>query len=216
MKRYFGIGAIVFLVIGLAIGGFVYWQSLKSTPQYSLALLVDAARRDDQAEVAELVDSDAMVDDLLPQVIEKAAEIYGRGQPKTVIQKATVAATPLLPAVKEKARAELPGLIRRETSRFGNVWFPLMVLGANRYLDIRFEGETAFVNSKKSEEATEVKMVRNGGKWKIVGVRDERLASEIARRVGQEIIALTMSGNKNGLGVKSIDALIDQLQQATQ
>jgi len=205
---------IVFAIFAIAaIASYFYWQSLKSTPQYSLALLVDAARRDDQAAVAELVDSDAVVDALLPQVIDKAAEIYGRGQPQAVIQRATRAAAPLMPAVKQKARAELPGLIRRETARFGNVSFPLMVLGADRYLDIRSEGDTVFVKSKKDDQTTEAKMVRSGGMWKITGIHDERLASEIAQRIGQELIALTMSGSKNGLGVKSIDALIEQMQR---
>jgi hypothetical protein len=59
-------------------------------------------------------------------------------------------------------------------------------------------------------------MVRDGERWKIVAVRDEQLASDIAKRVGQEIIAAAMSGNKNSFGVKSIDALIQQMRQAQQ
>ena len=51
--------------------GFFYWQSIKTTPQYSLALLVDAARRDDQAEIDKLVNVDAVVDDFVPQITDK-------------------------------------------------------------------------------------------------------------------------------------------------
>jgi hypothetical protein len=205
--------SVVFALVGVAlIGGLIYWQSLKSSPQYSLALLVDAAKRDDQAAVAMLVDSDAVVEDLLPQVVEKAVEIYGRGQPDLVIQRAMRVAQPLMPAAKKKAREELPGLIRRETSKFGDVSFPLMVLGAGRYLDIRLDGDKALIKRKGSDENLEVIMVRNGGLWKIVAVRDEQTAGEIAKRIGQEIIAMSVSGNKSGLGVKSIDALIDQMQ----
>jgi hypothetical protein len=218
LRRYVAISAVVilFLAAGVAIGGTVYWHYLRSTPQYSLALLVDAAKRNDQAEVASLVDSDAVVDDLLPQVIEKAVEIYGRGQSTAMLQRAMRVAAPLMPAAKEKARAELPGLIRRETEKFGDVAFPLMVLGADRYLNIRIEGDTAFVKSKRSERSFEAKMVRDGERWKIVAVRDEQLAGDIAKRVGQEIIAAAMSGNKNGFGEKSIDALIEQMRQAQQ
>ena len=205
--------SIVFALIGVAlIGSLIYWQSLKSTPQYSLALLVDAAKRDDQAAVAALVDSDAIVEGLLPQVVEKAVEIYGRGQPELVIQRAMRVAQPLMPAAKKKAREELPGLIRRETSKFGDVSFPLMVLGASRYLDIKLDGDKALIKRTGSEQNLEVTMVRNGGLWKIVAVRDEQTAGEIAKRIGQEIIAMSVSGNKSGLGVKSIDALIDQMQ----
>jgi hypothetical protein len=216
LRRYVAISAVVilFLAAGVAIGGTVYWHYLRSTPQYSLALLVDAAKQNDQAEVASLVDSDAVVDDLLPQVIEKAVEIYGRGQSTAMLQRAMRVAAPLMPAAKEKARAELPGLIRRETEKFGDVAFPLMVLGADRYLDIHIEGDTAFVKSKRSERSFETKMVRDGERWKIVAIRDEQLAGDIAKRVGQEIIAAAMSGKKNGFGLKSIDALIEQMRQA--
>ena len=214
MKRYLLITLAVVSVVtaGAAIGGTIYWRYLKSTPQYSLALLVDAAKRDDQAAVAALVDSDAVVEGLLPQVVEKAVEIYGRGQSEAVIQRAMRVAQPLMPAAKQKARAELPGLIRRETSKFGNVSFPLMVLGAGRYLDIRLDGDKALVKRKNSEQNLEVTMVPSGGTWKITAVRDEQMAGEIAKRIGQEIIAMTVSGKKSGLGVKSIDALIDQMQ----
>lgn len=214
LKKYLlKISGIVFALIGVTlIGGLIYWQSLKSSPQYSLALLVNAAQRDDHSAVATLVDSDAVVEGLLPQVVEKAVEIYGRGQSDAVIQRAMRVAQPLMPAAKEKARAELPGLIRRETSKFGDVSFPLMVLGANRYLDIRLEGDKALVKRKGSEQDLEVTMVRFGEGWKITAVRDDHMAAEIAKRIGQEIIAMTAGGKKSGLGVKSIDALIDQMQ----
>ena len=204
---------VVFAIIACTlIGGLIYWQSLKSSPQYSLAMLVDAAKRDDQAAVAALVDSDAVVEGLLPQVVAKAVEIYGRGQSDAVIQRAMRVAEPLMPAAKQKARAELPGLIRRETAKFGDVSFPFMVLGAGRYLKIRLEGDKAFIKRQGAEQNLEVTMVREGTLWKITAVRDEQMAAEIAKRIGQEIIAMSVSGKKSGLGVKSIDALIEQMQ----
>ena len=204
---------VVLAAAGCAlIGGLICWQTLKGSPQYSLALLVDAAKRDDQAAVAALIDSDAVVEGLLPQVVEKAVEIYGRGQPDVVIQRAMRVAEPLMPAAKQKARAELPGLIRRETAKFGDVSFPLMVLGASRYLQIRIDGDKAIVKRKGTDQNLEVTMVRAGNDWKITAVRDEQMAREIAKRIGQEIIAMSVSGKKSGLGVKSIDALIEQMQ----
>src|SRR5437870_13481343 len=52
------IGMIAIGVVALmaTVGGYLYWQSLKSTPQYSLALLVDAAKRNDQPTIDQLVD----------------------------------------------------------------------------------------------------------------------------------------------------------------
>ena len=212
-RRSLIILATVFAIAGcVVLCGLIYWHYLKSTPQYSLALLVDAAKRNDQSSVATLVDSDAVVEGFLPQVVEKAAEIYGRGQPDAVVQRAMRVAAPLMPAAKQKARAELPGLIRRETAKFGDVSFPLMVLGASRYLDIRVDGDKALVKRKGPEQSLEVTMVRQGNHWRIISVRDDQTAGEIAKRIGQEIIAISVSGKKSGLGVKSIDALIEQMQ----
>ena len=55
--------ALGLIVLAGAVGGYFYWQSLKKTPQYSLALIVDAARRDDREAINALVDTDAAVDD---------------------------------------------------------------------------------------------------------------------------------------------------------
>lgn len=213
MKRFFIVLAGIVLGLGVLKGivAYFYWQNLKSTPQYSLALVVDAARRDDKALVAELVDSNAVVDDMMPQVVEKAVELYGRGVAPDIITKAMTAAVPLMPAVKDVVRPEVAKLIRRETERYGDVPFPLMVLGAGRYIDVQFEGDKALVRSKRVENATEITMVRSGGRWKIAGVRDEKFATEIAQRVGQQILSLT-----NGRGNREINSLIERLKQETQ
>ena len=100
LLKIVGFVLLAVLVIG-GIAGFVYWRNLKKTPQYSLALLVDAARRDDQKTIDELVDTDAVIDDFVPQITDKAVELYGRGLAPATIQKIAQAAAPFLPALKE-------------------------------------------------------------------------------------------------------------------
>ena len=202
------LAVVVCFAVVAGIGLFVYWQYLKTTPQYSLALLVDAAKRDDTELVAQLVDSDAIVDNMLPQVVAKAIDRYGRGVPATILARAAIATTPLLPALKERVRPELPNLIRRETQGFSAMPFPVLVVGARRYLDIRTEGDTVTIRNKSKENAAEIKMERNGNGWKIVGVRDEKFADEIAQRIGQEILAVTAG--------KNVNSLVEQLQKPTQ
>lgn len=205
--------AVTFLVVSVAggVGFYFYWQHLKKTPQYSLALIVDAAKRDDEATVGELVDINAVVDDFLPQITSKAIELYGRGLSPEMLQRVARVAAPVLPAVKERARDELPGAIRQKTAALGSVPFAAMVIGADRYLDIKVDGDAASVRSKLPEHGFEVKMVRAGERWKIAGVRDEELATRIAQRIGQEIVAIAVNGsgsNKSRLGVKNINELL--------
>ena len=215
-KRPFLIAGLVLLAIVaiVGVGGLLYYQSLKHTPQYSLALLVDAAKRDDKAEVDSLIDIDAVVDDFMPQVTAKAIELYGRGLPPQTLERAAQLAEPLLPAVKERSRAELPRVIRERTERFGNVPFFAMVLGAGKYLDISIKGDTAVVKSKIPEHPLEMKMKRNGQKWKIVGVKDEQLATAIARKIGQEIMAIAVNGSQATADKLGIGNLADLLKQA--
>ena len=61
------------------MAGCLYWRSLRSTPQYSLALLVDAAKRGDNAAVDSLIDSDAVVDDFMPQVTGESGRNWTAG-----------------------------------------------------------------------------------------------------------------------------------------
>ncbi|MEO6590578.1 MAG: hypothetical protein ABIP06_14880 [Pyrinomonadaceae bacterium] len=192
--------SLVAIFLLFAVGGFLYYQSLKSTPQYSLALLVDAARRDDQAEIDKLVNVDAVVDDFVPQITDKAVELYGRGLAPSVINKLAVAVTPYLPAVKKRAKAEIPDLIREKTSKFENVPFWAIVLGAGRIMDIRQTSDTASVKSNLQDRPLEVEMKKNGDRWQIVKIKDEVIARRIAEKIGQEMITAAKNGNIENAG----------------
>ncbi len=209
----------VILALILAVFSFFYWQSLKKSPQYSLALLVDAARNNDQEKIDQLLDTDAVVDDFLPQITDKAVELYGRGLPQGKIQQVSRIVAPLLPAVKERARAELPNLIREKTEAFNNVPFWAIAVGAHRYLDIRQEDGKAFIKSKTPERPLELVLKQNGSGWQVVAVKDEVLAQKIAEKVGQEIIAITQKNGSNSLkeagknlGIENVKDLLKQAE----
>ncbi len=207
--------AILAVIVAVAgVGGYLYWRSLKRTPQYSLALIIDAARNDDQAAINELVDTDAAVDDFVPQVTSKAIDLYGRGLPPQTLARIERLAAPLMPAVKDRAREEFPRLIREKTAKFENVPFAAMVLGAERYLQIETTGNESVVKSKLPEYGFEVRMTKSGDKWKIVGVRDEKLAATIAQKIGQEIIAIANNGANGVTRSASLRNVQDVLRQA--
>jgi hypothetical protein len=209
--------ALAAIVVVAGSGCYIYWQQQKGTPQYSLALIVDAARRDDSAQLDSLVDVDAVADDFLPQITGKAYEMYGRGLPQQRVGDLQRIAAPLMPAVKERARAELPRVIRERTEKFDNVPFAAMVLGADRYLDISVQGDTAEITSKIPNRPLDLKMQRSGDKWKVVGIRDEKLAENIAQRVGQELIAVAKTGDietaGQRLGVQNLQNVLKEAQE---
>lgn len=209
--------AVLTFIFVSAIGGagfYVYWERQKETPQYSLALMIEAARNNDEEVISSIVDIEAVVDDFVPRIAGKAAELYGRGIPPATIQKIAQIAQPVMPAVKDRARRELPQAIRTHTAEFQNVPFAAMVFGADRYLDITVKGNTALVRSRDAEHQTELLMEKNGARWKIVGIRDEELAHRIAQAIGQEIIDFAVNGPSTGGGRKSLNGIDQLLREA--
>jgi hypothetical protein len=204
------------LFFAACTGGWIYWNSLKGTPQYSLALLIDAARNDDQATVGRIVDTDALVDNFMPQITAKAIELYGRGLKPEQIARVQQIAAPLMPAVKDRARVELPRLIRRKTEAFDRVPFGAMVIGADQYLIIdEKDPNSAIIRSKLPEHSFELEMKKEGDLWKVAGVRDDQLATNIARAVGQEIVAVAtrgVNGSRNSLGVRNLGDILRQAE----
>jgi hypothetical protein len=194
-RRVLGITAGTALVL-MAIAGlglYLYYQSFKDTPQYSLALLVDAAKRDDQQTVNDIIDIDAVVEDFMPQILRKAIELYGRGAPQPVIDNVSKLVEPLMPAVKDRARAQLARVIRDRTERYGRVPFFMMVFAADRYLNIEVTGDTAIVRSIENNRL-ELKMRRDGDRWRVVGINDDQLATDIARTIGQQLMEFAVQG----------------------
>ena len=189
-KKIIGIFAIVlavFLLVGTVVGYF-YWQNVKFQPSYSLALLVDAAKRNDQKMIDQLIDTDAVIDDFIPQVTEKAVELYGRGSSPIDILKIQQQAAPYLPAVKEAAREQVPALIREKTKPFEGFPVWAIAIGAGQYLDIRVEGDKAYVKSTMPDKPLDLTLRRRGDLWQIIGVKDEVLARRLAEKFGQEMI----------------------------
>lgn len=217
--QFVKITALLLIVLTLVgcVGGYLYWQHMKGTPQYSLALLIDAARRDDRAEMDKVVDINAVVDDFVPQITGKAIDIYGRGLPPSTIGKVASVAAPMMPAVKDRARAELPGKIRERTEKFKYVPMPAIVLSADKYLDISIKGDDAVVKSKQAYRPLEVRMKRSGDRWQVVAVKDDELATQIAKQIGQEIIAVATNGGVDGAADRlGIGDLQDILRRASE
>lgn len=209
------ISVVAFLAMSCTAGYF-YWHSLKSTPQYSLALLIDAARRNDDAKVNELVDIDSVVNDFVPQIISSAVSMYGRGLPRETLTNLAVVAQPIMPALRDRAKTELPRVIRDRTEKFDRIPFAAIVMGADRYLDITIKGEVATVKSKIEDKPLELKMKRVGDHWQVIGVQDQELSDKIAKTVGQQIIAIA-SGAEIGdasknLGVKNLQDVLKRAE----
>jgi hypothetical protein len=213
-----GLLAVV-LVVG-AIGGYWWWSNLQKTPTYSLALLIDAARKDDQPKIDQFLDSNAVVDNFVPQA--KAKERYARGFPPETVKRAERLIgqylTPVLPTIKEQARREIPLQIKNKTASLPEVSAWATTVALNRVAEVSQTGDTAIVKSNYQNRPLELTMQKNGDKWKVVAVRDEPLADRIAQEVGQ-IVQQELAKKPGASRLpnrQTIEDLRQQLEQITQ
>ena len=170
----------------LAVGGFAWWRNYKSSPAYSLALLADAAQRDDLRAVDELVDSNQVAENFIPQV---AGKIYGAeippAQAENLRKQVEALAPQMLPGVRDQIREEIVGIVKEVGARAGGrVPFVLLALGVPRAAsEIIEEGDAARASFNFNNRPVELTMQRNGARWRVVAVKNEELAAGIAARV---------------------------------
>jgi hypothetical protein len=204
----------IFIIL-IALGAYLYWQRVKQSPQYSLAILVESARVDDREAVARFIDVDAVVDDFMPQVMQKATELYGRNLPPETIKKFSEAVAPIMPSLKNKIREEVPRIIREKTKALEKIPWWAIALGADRVLEIKIEGDLAYVRGKVDGQDVGITLRRSGEIWKVVAVRDDRLAREIAEKIGQDLILMfNREGAKKAaekLGIKGVEDLLKKM-----
>lgn len=194
-----GCGKILLILGGLLVagalialvGGYWWYANLQKSPSYSLALLIEAARKDDQPKIDQFLDADAVVDNFVPQIETKAKERYARGVAPETLKRAEQLIQqylkPLLPTIKEQARREIPRQIKDKAASIPEAPAWSVAFALNRVAEIAETGDTAIVKSNYQSRPLEVEMRRNNDRWKVVAVKDEPLADAIAQQIAQRV-----------------------------
>jgi hypothetical protein len=180
---------VVGVLLVLLVAGYAWWRSFEKSPAYSLALLVDAAQRDDKQAVESLIDSDQIAQGFIQPVLDKLA---GQGSTLTPQARASLpnVIPQLIPRVRETMRDEIARNLKElrggDTS---NTPFVVKALGVRRLTDVREQGDTAAVAVKSDARPLDLTMKRDGDRWRVVNVKDDRLATDIAARLATSIPA---------------------------
>lgn len=170
---------LVLFVVALAAGGYFWWQHYKAQPAYTLALLVDAAQRNDDQEMDRILDTDKIAESFVTDVRARltGSSILNSVLPSQVDQ---IAAN-LTPQLKETLREILPGEIQRITEPAKGKPFILIALGVPYFADVKQNGETAIADLKFNDEQIQLSMQQQGGNsWRIQSIKDDRLTGIIA------------------------------------
>ncbi|HEX7315135.1 MAG TPA: hypothetical protein VF297_14500 [Pyrinomonadaceae bacterium] len=182
---------VVAVLLVLLVGSYMWYQSFKQSPPYSLALLLDAAQHDDVQAVETLIDADQIAQGFVPQVIDNLAGANTQLPPQARAS-LTAMLPAFLPRVRETMRDEiaraLKGVGQNESS---NLPFFVKALGVRRMTTVVERGDAATVSLKAGDRPIELTMRRDGERWKVVTVKDQQLAADIATRLAASIPAST-------------------------
>jgi hypothetical protein len=202
-----GITAVAVLLL-VAGGIFFWWQHYKTTPAYSLALLVDAAQRDDMATVDTIVDTDKVVDNFASEVIDKAAGRYGLALGASTRKQIEALTPKLLPAIKETTRAAVAARVKDISQQANQKPFVLVALGIPYLVNVVTSDDTAKASAVVRDQRVELDLARAGDRWKVVAFKDDALVQRALDQVIKSLPAIGLGSDlkipgagKHGLGL---------------
>lgn len=173
---------IVLLVIG-SLAAFIWWQYHKTTPAYSLAILVDAAQRDDTAAFDEVFDVNLVAQSFASQVA-KSKGVNLPGWLGSGLQSISPRVTETIkPIVREGVRRRIHDLGVESDGKP----FVLTALGILLKTNIIKEGNGATATINHGEQTLKLRLQRTDQHWKVVSVNDDALAARIMADVANEL-----------------------------
>jgi uncharacterized membrane protein len=185
------LGLLVVLGAGLAVaGGFLWWRHYRTTPAYSLALLVDAVQRNDVPVVNEIVDIDKIVDSMAAEVTEKSVARYGGTLSPQQRRRVEALVPSLLPGVKQNVRASLVKRLREISAESEPKPFIILAIGLPYLVKITTEGDTAKAIAPVQNREIELTLERNGERWKVAALKDDTVAPRIVDDIIKDFPAI--------------------------
>ena len=172
------------LLLVVFVAGLVWWQHYKTTPAYSLALVVDAAQRNDGAAFDQVVDMDKVVDNFLPQVAQTATGGLASDVAAALRTQLQSLAPGVMASVQQTIKEEIRKRINEVAESSGARPFFLTALGIPFKADISESDETAKAKMNAGAHEVELTMKRlDGGHWRVIALRDEALAGRVANNI---------------------------------
>jgi hypothetical protein len=178
---------IVAFIVAIAIAGYFGWRRLQASPEYSLALLVDAAQRNDQEQLANLIDDDEVAKNMIASVSQKAAARYGGAINATTQQQIDKLMPTLLPQVKQTIHTEVANHLKLFLADSQPKPFYVLLAVLPRIAKITTEGDTAKVDASLPTGKVDLTLHRDADRWKVVGVNDDALVQRVVDSVMKDL-----------------------------
>lgn len=214
--RIFGIIAVLLLLLGggVVAGGYLWWRHYQNSPAYTLAILADAAQRNDTATVDGILDTDKVCDDFISQVRQHAGGSVATAIGSVWPTQANSALQTLSPRLKQTVHDEMVKELKRVTEPAKGKPFVLLALGITRFADIKEENNVAQVKVDINDEHLQLTMMpammpatqRGGARWRVTAVQDDKMVKQITDNMTQNLPATAGSQIQDQLR-KQVDKL---------
>ena len=181
---------IVLMAVLAAAGGYLWWRHYRTTPAYSLALLVDAVQRNDVTVVNEIVDIDKIVDSLASEVTEKSVARYGGTLSPPQRRRIDALVPGLLPSVKQSVRDSLLKRLQEISEESEPKPFVILATGLPYLVKITTDGDTARAIAPVQDREIELTLQRNGERWRVAAMKDDNVVPRIVDDIMKDFPAL--------------------------
>lgn len=183
-------GLVLVFVVVAAVGGYLYWRHYQTTPAYTLALLIDAAQRNDTAEFEKRINDDEIAKNMITTVSQKAAGRYGLAFNSSVQAQIDKLVPSLLPRLKQTIHDEVVKQIKEFAAKSQPQPFILLVVGVPRLVTVTTEGDTAKVKAPLNDRTIELTMQRDADRWKVTEFKDDVVVQRVVDNVMKELPAI--------------------------
>jgi uncharacterized membrane protein len=191
LARLLLIIAVVLLLLigGVAGGGYFWWRHYQNSPAYSLAILADAAQRNDTATIDSILDTDKVTDDFVAQVRQRATGAASSTIDSVWPTQADSATSSISPKLKQTVHDELVKELERLSEPAAGKPFILVALAITRFADIKEENNVAHATVNIKDEHLQLTMqpATPPGRWRITAVQDDKLTTVIADSVKRNL-----------------------------
>ena len=203
-RRWPKVLAILFMllfvcVLAVAVGGYLWWRHYQSSPAYSIALIIDAAQRNDMEAFQKQIDDDAIARNLVSDVSQKASTRYGIAL-NPALQKQIDAVVPtLLPRLKDTIHAEVANEIKEFASKNEPKPFFVIAVAVPTLVTITNDGDKVKAIAPLPNRKIELGLERSGDLWKVTEVKDDVLVQRVVDNIMKDLPAVGASEAANNL-----------------
>ena len=194
----FGVFAVI--VIAIAAGAYFWWRNYQSTPAYTLALIVDAAQRNDLAEFQNRIDDEEIAKNMIASVSQKAAGRYGLALSSSMQQQIDGLLPSLTPRLKQSINDEVAKELKDLASRSEPKPFIVLVTTVSSLVNVTSEGDIAKATTAILGRPIELTMRRDADRWKVTEFKDDVVVQRVVDSVMKELPAIgSVDTNKGSI-----------------